>query len=72
MDMKNKRHDAILRIITENVVETQDELQNFLESEGFAVTQSTVSRDIKQLRVTKTHDSQGNYRYISRVLPRGI
>ncbi len=68
MDMKNKRHDAILRIITENVVETQDELQNFLESEGFAVTQSTVSRDIKQLRVTKTHDSQGNYRYISRAV----
>ncbi len=65
--MKNKRHEAILRIITENIVETQDELQKYLEEAGFTVTQSTVSRDIKQLRVTKTHDSHGNCRYISRI-----
>lgn len=64
--MKNIRHERLLKIIAENVINTQDELQQRLVDEGFKVTQSTVSRDIKQLRIIKTHDSDGNYRYISR------
>lgn len=64
--MKNKRHDAILRIISDSVVETQEDLQNLLIAEGYSVTQSTVSRDIKQLRIVKGHDIDGNYRYISK------
>lgn len=64
--MKNKRHDSIIRIISENVVETQEDLQRLLTAEGYSVTQSTVSRDIKQLRIVKGHDIDGNYRYISK------
>ena len=64
--MKNKRHDTIIKIISENVVETQEDLQNLLIAEGYNVTQSTVSRDIKQLRIVKGHDIDGNYRYISK------
>ena len=63
--MKRKRQQKILDIITNNIVLTQDDLQNFLLEEGFSVTQSTVSRDIKELRLVKGHDSSGNYRYIS-------
>lgn len=63
--MKNKRQQKILDLITENIIVTQDELQNALTSSGYKVTQSTVSRDIKELRLVKGHDSDGNYRYIS-------
>lgn len=66
--MKNKRHDSIIRIISENVVETQEDLQRLLTAEGYSVTQSTVSRDIKQLRIVKGHDIDGNYRYISKTV----
>ena len=44
---KKKRHDEILRLISENVVETQGQLTQMLLDEGFDVTQATVSRDIK-------------------------
>ena len=63
--MKENRLEKILQIINENVIFTQDDLQEALENEGFHVTQSTISRDIKRLRLVKGHDSQGNYRYIS-------
>ena len=62
--MKNKRQELLLRIIKENVVTTQDELQDALEAHGFTVTQSTVSRDIKELRIVKTQDKNGVYRYL--------
>ncbi len=62
--MKNKRQREILNIISQNIVLTQEDLQSALLSQGFEVTQSTVSRDIKELRLIKSHDSQGNYRYI--------
>lgn len=61
--MANKRHDAILRIIKQKPILTQEDLQNELISEGFDVTQSTVSRDIKKLRIVKALDNLGNYRY---------
>ena len=63
--MKGKRQEKILEIIKDNIIFTQDDLQNILNSLGFKVTQSTVSRDIKELRLVKGHDQNGNYRYIS-------
>ena len=63
--MKENRLEKILQIINERVILTQDDLQAALESEGFQVTQSTISRDIKRLRLVKGHDAHGNYRYIS-------
>ncbi len=63
--MKNKRQRQILNIISEKAVLTQEDLQAELLSLGFEVTQSTVSRDIKELRLIKSHDKDGNYRYIS-------
>lgn len=63
--MKGNRQEKILQIINEKIILTQDDLQAALESEGFHVTQSTISRDIKRLRLVKGHDEKGNYRYIS-------
>ncbi|MBO5210595.1 MAG: arginine repressor [Clostridia bacterium] len=63
--MKNKRQSEILSIIAQKVVNTQEDLQNELLALGYNVTQSTVSRDIKELRLIKSHDSEGNYRYVS-------
>lgn len=61
--MNNKRHQALLEIIKNTPVLTQEELQKMLCQAGFDVTQSTVSRDIKQLRIVKSLDADGNYRY---------
>ena len=62
--MKGNRQEKILQIISEQIILTQDDLQAALEREGYNVTQSTISRDIKRLRLVKGHDSQGNYRYL--------
>lgn len=51
--MKKKRHELILRLITENAVTTQDELLELLKKNGYNVTQATVSRDIKELKLIK-------------------
>ncbi len=61
--MKSMRHAAILRIISEREIETQDDLIAKLKENGFDVTQATVSRDIKQLGLVKTTDGEGKYRY---------
>lgn len=63
--MKGKRQEAILNLIKEKVCLTQEDLQNGLEQLGFNVTQSTVSRDIRELKLVKGRDEQGNYRYLS-------
>lgn len=63
--MKNKRHEKILQLIDEKIIVTQDELQNLLLDLGYNVTQSTVSRDIKELRIVKAQDINGDYRYMS-------
>ncbi len=63
--MKNRRHAKILDIINTNSVDTQEELLNLLRKEGFTVTQATVSRDIKELRILKTLSPDGKYRYTS-------
>lgn len=63
MLMKSKRHAKILELISRLAIDTQEELQKNLRLEGFNVTQATVSRDIKELRLTKTLDSDGRYKY---------
>ncbi len=62
--MKNKRQAVIIELIQNNVLTTQDELLDALKNIGYEVTQSTVSRDIKELRIVKAQDSQGIYRYL--------
>ena len=61
--MKSSRHSKILEIISEYPIETQDELLSRLKTEGYKVTQATISRDIKDLRLVKTLGSDGKYRY---------
>ena len=59
--MKTVRQDKILDIISRYDIETQDDLINMLAKEGFAVTQATVSRDIKELKLTKVLTGRGTY-----------
>lgn len=61
--MKTQRHRAILEIVENSSIETQEELANVLCEHGFAVTQATVSRDIKELRLLKVLTEHGAYRY---------
>ena len=61
--VKTKRHAKILEIISSYAVDTQEELLGHLKKAGFDVTQATVSRDIKELRLIKTLGSDGRYRY---------
>ncbi len=61
--MKNARHEQILKLIAEREVETQEELAELLNASGFAVTQATVSRDIRQLQLVKVTGKKGKLRY---------
>lgn len=61
--MKTSRQSKIIEIIQKNEVETQDELSALLEKEGFRVTQATVSRDIKELKLTKIPTVSGRQKY---------
>lgn len=61
--MKYSRHTKILEIIENHEVETQEELAQKLKECGFNVTQATVSRDIKELRLLKVLTKDGRYKY---------
>ena len=61
--MKTKRHSKILELISEKDIATQEDLLVYLRESGFDVTQATVSRDIKELRLVKTMVSDGKYSY---------
>ena len=61
--MKAARHAMILDLIANNCVETQDELTNLLKRNDFIVTQATVSRDMKELRLLKVLTENGKYKY---------
>ncbi|MBQ7821649.1 MAG: arginine repressor [Clostridia bacterium] len=61
--MKNARQDKIIELISERVVETQEELSELLKNSGFNVTQATVSRDIRELKLVKTVSADGRSRY---------
>ncbi len=61
--MKFRRHKKILEIISEYNVETQEELIDKLKESGFEVTQATISRDIKELRLVKISTENNTYKY---------
>ena len=61
--MKNARQTAILSIIEQYDIETQEELAGKLKEMGIVVTQATVSRDIKELRLLKVLSGSGGYKY---------
>lgn len=60
---KGQRHIKIREIITNEEIETQDDLVKRLREEGFNVTQATVSRDIKELHLVKVPLADGRYKY---------
>lgn len=70
--MKNERREVILKLISEKALETQEDLINELSALGFEVTQSTVSRDIKQLGLVKVLDKNGRYKYAQRFTQRDV
>lgn len=61
--MKANRHSKILELISEFEIDTQEELLKRLNQNGYKVTQATVSRDIKELRLIKTQSGDGGYKY---------
>lgn len=63
--MKTNRQKKILEIVNRFHVETQDDLIAYLETEGYSVTQATISRDIRELQLTKVLTTRGTYRYIA-------
>ena len=65
--MKFHRQFKILELIEGYEIETQEDLQAKLKLNGFDVTQATVSRDIKELRLVKTLTNEGKYKYASSV-----
>ena len=62
--MKNKRHDKIIEIIASHVVETQDQLAMYLRQAGYDVTQATISRDIRKMKLTKQVTEDGRQKYV--------
>lgn len=64
MKSKNNRLDAIKMIISSKEIGNQDELLQELIQEGFQLTQATLSRDLKQLKVAKAASMNGNYVYV--------
>lgn len=63
--MKISRHAKILELIEKNPTETQEELAEELKKNGYNITQATVSRDIKELKLVKVLDENGIYKYAS-------
>lgn len=70
--MKTRRQEALLKIIDENEIYTQEALQEKLKECGFDVTQATVSRDIKSLDLVKIASGDGKYRYAPKQLTTGV
>ena len=63
--MKSNRQKKILEIVNRYSVETQDDLIDRLEVEGFLVTQATISRDIRELQLSKVLTAKGTYCYVA-------
>ena len=61
--MKTERQNRILELVTKYEIETQEEMMARLRAEGYMVTQATVSRDLKELKLTKALTARGTYRY---------
>ncbi len=62
--MKPSRHSKILELISKYNIDTQEELAKRLSDSGYNVTQATVSRDIKDLKLVKLLDDNGVYKYV--------
>ena len=67
--MKRNRHDKIIELINTNDVETQEQLADLLREAGYDVTQATVSRDIRELKLTKIEMGTGRQKY--RIMEQG-
>ena len=61
--MKAQRHARILELVSKHEIETQEDMMSRLQAEGFKVTQAPVSRDLKELKLTKIPTARGTYRY---------
>ena len=61
--MKTKRQTKMLELIKKHDIETQEELSDYLQKEGYQVTQATVSRDIRELKLTEVAMSNGRQKY---------
>ena len=62
--MKSNRQNAIIELIEKFEIETQEDMISRLRALGYEVTQATVSRDIRELKLTKVLTSHGTYRYV--------
>ena len=62
--MKVSRHAKIIELIAQHDIETQEELAEYLNREGFKVTQATVSRDIRELKLSKVPTGGGKQKYV--------
>lgn len=62
--MKRIRQEKMLELISKYEIDTQDELIERLRESGFEVTQATVSRDIRELKISKMTTGKGTYRYV--------
>ena len=62
--MKRQRHEVVVDLINKYDIETQEELAAYLKEEGFEVTQATVSRDIRELKLSKIATGNGKQKYI--------
>ncbi len=62
--MKRKRHGKIIELIEQFEIETQEELADRLQQNGFRVTQATVSRDIRELKLSKVPGQNGRQKYV--------
>ena len=63
--MKGSRHQKIIELIESYKIGTQEELAERLREAGFKVTQATVSRDIRQLKLFKVSDGEGKQKYVA-------
>ncbi len=62
--MKVNRHVKIVELVNKYTIETQEDLTEHLKKEGFQVTQATVSRDIRDLKLTKVQTDDGRQKYV--------
>lgn len=63
--MKSNRHQKIIELVDNYEIETQEELADRLKKEGFQVTQATVSRDIRALKLSKVSCGNGRQKYVA-------
>ena len=70
--MKSKRQGKILELISKYDIGTQEKLMEKLRQEGFEVTQATISRDIRELKLSRVITGHGTYRYVLHHVQEGV